>query len=248
LTLRAALAAGILTLLVAQTAAADYPEIRQLSPHDPLFKQLQADLQRYHQAASRPRDPQSPASDLPPLRIFRVRVPETMDLFAVAARLNLPYDTIASLNGLGSPGALEPGAVVLVPSLPGLYVSLEPDTTFEEIVLSVSSNSRTGAQEIQVTLAGKRQRFLFFPGQSFSPVERAYFLSILFRFPLPDGILSSGYGIRSNPFDGHAEFHRGVDLAAPGTVWSSRSVSIPCWATLSCSATRRATRRFTDIS
>ncbi|MBN1834514.1 MAG: M23 family metallopeptidase [Spirochaetales bacterium] len=212
---RAALLAGFLLLLAARGAVADYPEMRRLAPSDPLFRQLQADLQRYFQAVSRPRDPEALPSPLPALKILAVRVPEGMDLFALAARLNLPYDTLASLNGLANPGALEPGALVLVPTLPGLYVPVEPATTFEEILASVSATRRAGGEEIRVAVGGRNRGFRFFVGESFTAVERAYFLNILFRFPLPDGILSSGYGLRRNPFDGHAEFHRGVDFAAP---------------------------------
>ena len=212
---RPGLAAAVLLVVLARGAAADYPEIRRLAPSDPLFRQLQTDLQRYFQAASRPREPGGESPPLPPLRILSVRAPEGMDLFALAARLNLPYDALASLNGLSGPGALAAGTLVLVPSIPGLYVPLEPASTFEEILVSVSVNSRFGGEEIQVATPGGLRGFLFFPGQSFTPVERAYFLSILFRFPLPDAVLSSAYGVRQYPFDGHAEFHRGVDLAAP---------------------------------
>jgi len=215
LKLRALAMAAALILLFARVATAEYPEIRRLSPRDPLFKQLQADLQRYFQASSRLAEPGAQRPELPPLKIFEVRVPESMDLFGLAARLNLPYDTIATLNGLEGPGALEPGTLLLVPSVPGLYVSLEPENTLEEIVLSVTANSRIGGREIQVVRRGSSCRVLFFPGEGFTPVERAYFLNILFLFPLPTGSVSSGYGTRPNPFDGHSEFHRGVDLAAP---------------------------------
>jgi murein DD-endopeptidase MepM/ murein hydrolase activator NlpD len=224
LNLRGLVVAAALLLLAAGSAAAQYPEIGELSPRDPLFKQLQEDLQRYFRATSRPTDPGAPRPELPPLKIYGVHVPRSMDLFALAARLNLPNDTIATLNGLESPGALQPGMRLLVPSLPGLYVSLQPRSTFEEIVLSVTSNRRSEGQEIQVAGNGTTHAVLFFAGESLTAVERAYFLSILFRLPLPSVSLSSGYGIRSNPFDGHAEFHQGVDLAAaPGTeVYAAR--------------------------
>jgi murein DD-endopeptidase MepM/ murein hydrolase activator NlpD len=215
LNLRGPLVAVVLLLLAAGNAAAQYPEIGQLSPRDPLFKQLQEALQRYFRATSRPTDPEAPRPELPPLKIYAVRVPTAMDLFGLAARLNLPYDTIATLNNLEGPGALQPGMRLLVPSLPGLYVSLQPGSTFEEIVLSVTSNRRSEGREIQVFRDGGARHVLFFVGESLTAVERAYFLNILFRLPLPSASLSSGYGTRPNPFDGHAEFHQGVDLVAP---------------------------------
>ena len=49
-------------------------------------------------------------------------------------------------------------------------------------------------------------------------MERAYFLRILFRFPVRSGALSSGYGQRRDPFDGHPRFHGGIDIAAPAGI------------------------------
>ncbi|MCK5547439.1 MAG: M23 family metallopeptidase, partial [Thermoplasmata archaeon] len=61
----------------------------------------------------------------------------------------------------------------------------------------------------------ERYRFYFYAGERFHAVERAFFLQILFRFPLRQGRLSSSFGLRSDPFTGHPRFHNGVDLAAP---------------------------------
>ncbi len=64
--------------------------------------------------------------------------------------------------------------------------------------------------------ASGERRLTFFPGERFNPVERAFFLRILFRFPLgARGRLTSLYGTRASPFTGHPQFHDGIDIAAP---------------------------------
>jgi murein DD-endopeptidase MepM/ murein hydrolase activator NlpD len=46
-------------------------------------------------------------------------------------------------------------------------------------------------------------------------VERSFFLNVLFRFPLPTGVVSSGFGMRISPFSHKEHFHNGIDIAAP---------------------------------
>ena len=218
-------------LFIASAALCDYPRIEQLNSRDVLFKQLQSDLQAYFQAESRPvpnaQDAES-TDEFPPLRLFSYRLPDTMDLFSLSARLNLPYDCIATLNGLDNPTAIQSVEVVLIPNQPGIFVWEVPASTFQEIVASVSNNAREEAQPIRIDRGGRLLSLRFFRGQGFTAIERAYFLNILFRFPLPFGTLTSGYGSRDNPFTGDSEFHRGIDLAAPmGTeVYAARDGSI----------------------
>jgi murein DD-endopeptidase MepM/ murein hydrolase activator NlpD len=57
--------------------------------------------------------------------------------------------------------------------------------------------------------------FQFIPDEKFSPTERAFFLDVLMRSPLPEGVITSDYGIRKSPISGKEHFHGGLDLAAP---------------------------------
>jgi murein DD-endopeptidase MepM/ murein hydrolase activator NlpD len=218
--------ACLLLLLSATAAHCDYPQIQRLSHEDELFRQMQADIQDYFRAvnrglpalpgATRTASPaRAAAGQIPPLRFFSLEKPEKMDLFALAARLNLPYATLATLNGASGPAAFSALKRVVVPNLPGLFVPDRPLSSFEEILGSITANSRRDPQPVLVRLSGGTRRFGFYPGEDFSAVERAFFLNILFRFPLPLGQLTSAYGPRTDPLTGTPDFHHGVDLAAP---------------------------------
>jgi len=215
-------------LFIASVALCDYPRIEQLNSRDVLFKQLQSDLQAYFQAESRLLLNSEGTEEFPPLRLFSYRLQDAMDLFSLSARLNLPYDCIATLNGLDNPTAIQSLEVVLIPNQPGIFVWDVPASTFQEIVASVSNNAREEAQPVRIDRGGRLLSLQFFRGQSFTAIERAYFLNILFRFPLPFGRLTSGYGARDNPFTGDSEFHRGIDLAAPMSteVYAARDGSV----------------------
>ena len=215
-------------LFIASLALCDYPRIEQLNSRDVLFKQLQSDLQAYFQAESRLFPNSEDTEEFPPLRLFSYRLQDAMDLFSLSARLNLPYDCIATLNGLDNPTAIQSLEVVLIPNQPGIFVWDVPASTFQEIVASVSNNAREEAQPVRIDRGGRLLSLQFFRGQSFTAIERAYFLNILFRFPLPFGRLTSGYGARDNPFTGDSEFHRGIDLAAPMSteVYAARDGSV----------------------
>lgn len=188
----------------------DYPEIIELNRKDILFKQLQDDLKLYFQDQSRPTPGLGPA-----FKIFQYRNKKEQTIFSLSSRLNIPYDTIATMNGLDHSGTIKAGALVFVPNIPGIFVPLSPDSSFSEILYTIRRPRFEFGQEILLRLADRSKSLLFFPGARFHPLERAYFLEILFRLPLPSGILSSSFGRRADPFTGHPEFHNGIDLAAP---------------------------------
>jgi len=126
----------------------------------------------------------------------------------------MPYSALASLNRINNPTALKEGMTLLLPSCPGIFIPSNVETDLEKIIGAARQNTE-GAIELKITIAGKTETFLFFPGADFTPTERAFFLNSGFRFPLRQYRITSRYGIRNDPFsDGH-QMHHGIDLAAP---------------------------------
>jgi len=76
-------------------------------------------------------------------------------------------------------------------------------------------NNGDALERIAIVVRGAEKTFTFYPGSRLYQTERSFFLDIGFRMPLPEGVLTSAYGFRSSPIDGHDRMHEGVDLAAP---------------------------------
>ena len=197
-------------LAAAQASASDYPLIRVLSSDDPLFVQHQAELADYYHAA-KAREP----GVLPPLSLFEYRPRGNEDLFSLNARLGLPYDTLATLNGTTSTEAFNALHTVLIANQPGLFVNEPPRSALEDMMLSSLLGSGRKPQKLVVIRAGRPSPVLYFPGQQFTPIERAYFLGILFEFPIVRGRITSLFGMRRDPFTGGPDFHTGIDIGAP---------------------------------
>lgn len=198
-------AALAFTLLLAPAVfSAEYPELVRLDTGDLAFLQLQEDIRRFNLAQAR-------GESGPPLVVYSYRTRTGDDLFSLASRLNLPYETLATLNGISRPEALRHGLDILVPNLPGLFVPERSSTDLDRLMLAWRVEP---TDTVVVDRSGSRESYRFFPNARFHPVERAYFLGILFRFPLPAGLVTSGYGQRLHPVYGHRHFHGGIDIAA----------------------------------
>jgi murein DD-endopeptidase MepM/ murein hydrolase activator NlpD len=193
-------------------AAEQYPVVRVLSHDDALFVQQQAELDEFRQIMeARTGEP----GILPGLDIFAYTRKKNEDLFSLNARLGLRYDTLATLNGAPSKDAFVGQDRVLIPSQDGLFVNDPPRGELETMVLATRLADGKRPLKLQVARQGGWAAVSFFPNESFSRIERAYFLRILYRKPIDKGRITSLYGWRSDPFTGTREFHGGLDIGAP---------------------------------
>jgi murein DD-endopeptidase MepM/ murein hydrolase activator NlpD len=201
-------------------AVSAFPLILRLDLSDNGFRQYLADVElsrRLLFVSGKTRG--TPASLAESLTVYQYTPREGDDIFSLAARCNIPYAAIASLNRISRPVMMETGTPLLLPSVPGLFVPEEPRSDLERLLASARSRdtpSRAVALNIHVPGAADRSGvFHFFPGADFSPTERAFFLNPGFRFPLRSYRITSSYGPRQNPFTGNIRIHEGLDLAAP---------------------------------
>jgi len=203
----------LLALPAASGLAADYPEIRVLTRDDLLFVQHQSELEDYYRLSQKVGKP-----ELPMVSLFSYHKKKGEDIFSLNARLGLPYDTLATLNGAADARSFNELARILVPTQPGIFVHVPPRTAFEDMLLSSRLTAGKRPRSLLIARAGGKETVSFFPGEILNSVERAYFLGILFQFPVAftpaRGFITSRYGMRADPFSGHPEFHNGLDIAA----------------------------------
>ncbi|MCX7038746.1 MAG: M23 family metallopeptidase [Spirochaetes bacterium] len=227
----------LLGLPAAPGLAADYPQMRVLTRDDLLFVQHQAELEEYYRLSQAVGEP-----ELPMVSLFSYQKRKGEDIFSLNARLGLPYDTLATLNGAAEARSFNGLDRILVPTQPGIYVHVPPRTAFEDMLLSSRLAAGRKPRSLVIARAGRKETVSFFPGEMFNSVERAYFLGILFQFPIaftpargfiaaPEApflaapqapflaapqapLITSRYGMRADPFSGHPEFHNGLDIGA----------------------------------
>ena len=193
--------------------AYNFPVILRLDSSDTGFRQYISDVEsnRRRLAGIQRRRPEETAEHL---TIYQYTAKQGDTLFSLAARCNVPYSALASLNRLTNPQSLEEGKNFLLPSCPGIFIPAELESDLEKLIGAARLASQESVR-LRIPATGGSQTFHFFPGADFTPTERAFFLNVGFRFPLRTFRVTSVFGIRENPVTGNITMHRGLDLAAP---------------------------------
>lgn len=202
---RVVLLAILLSPACAPPLFADYPIVHELDSNDVLFRQIEQDVQRFNLA-------ERTDAPMPALNIYRYRIRSGQDLLSIAARLTLPFSSIATLNRMDHREFPDGATEILIPNIPGLFIPDDPQNTTERLL---SARATIHVQHVRVTTAAGETDFRFEPGADFTPDERLAFFQALFQFPVRGGIITSYYGMRTNPFSGLFTFHGGIDIEAP---------------------------------
>jgi murein DD-endopeptidase MepM/ murein hydrolase activator NlpD len=193
----------------------NFPVITRLDSYDTGFKQYISDVEgnrrRLVNANMRRSRPEEIAEFL---TIFQYTVRQSDTLLSLAARCNMPYSALASLNRLNNPQFLEEGKTLLLPSCPGIFIPSNIKSDLEKLT-GAARLANQESVELRIPISGRSETFNFFPGADYTPTERAFFLNAGFRFPLRNYRITSAFGIRQNPVTGNISMHQGLDLAAP---------------------------------
>lgn len=200
---------SVMLLLVPGLIAQNFPELTTLNSRDNLFQQINDDIQAFYRASAE--------NGIPPeLSIYQYRLKDGDTLFSLAARLNLPQSSIATINRLDSPNLPKSGSLILIPNMPGMFIPEEPINDLENSL----SRRILGDENIKLseafTIRFSDTAWRFIVAGDFNGIERRAFLNVLFQNPLAGGELTSSYGMRKNPFTGKPQFHFGIDLAPRG--------------------------------
>ncbi|MDR1127085.1 MAG: M23 family metallopeptidase [Treponema sp.] len=202
---------------IVSTPAA-YPVIKQLDgKKDDKFKQYVADVQEARKRVLNQTRLVDPRSEAARLVIYEYKLGANRDLQNIAARCVVFESSIATLNRMTRRSEIADRDVLLLPTIPGLFVPCGADATQSELE-KLMLNARMGDKNAEIIMV-RNEQFLFFPGKDFNATEKAFFLYPMekkgFSYPLRYFTVTSDFGIRRNPVTGNVNNHNGLDLAAP---------------------------------
>ncbi|MCQ2587279.1 MAG: M23 family metallopeptidase [Treponema sp.] len=184
------------------------PVLTTIKPKDPVFKEYSYIVSDNYKAIAQQKQPE--------MIFFKYTVEEKINLLSLAARCNIRYETIATLNKLDNQTDSLEGKELLLPTAPGLFIKKENASSSLEILLREHYLNEP-IPEGTICYQFKDGEYYFLINKKLTPTERAYFLDAGLQLPLDRSSfwVSSSFGRRKNPFSGEWRNHNGVDLAAP---------------------------------
>ncbi|TGK11238.1 LysM peptidoglycan-binding domain-containing M23 family metallopeptidase [Leptospira stimsonii] len=150
-------------------------------------------------------------SELTSLEFYRYVVKKEDNFFKIMARTGMDIDTLSSVNSLSSPYDIYPGMELMIPNMRGIYDSDEKDNS-PSVQKKLSKKYNLAEKFVSYD---ETRGMWFIPGKGLPKEERSFFYGMAFFRPLGDeGIISSRFGKRRDPFTRKETFHGGLDIAA----------------------------------
>ncbi|MGI5172305.1 M23 family metallopeptidase [Treponema sp. OMZ 840] len=178
-----------------------YPEIQKLHVSDPLFQQYIQEVEANYRIRAKGGDAYTS------FYIYKVKNGE--DLLNIAARCNIPYETIALVNNISFIDSPLENKVLYLSTCSGLFIPKKPLSPLEFILKTRYPNE----EGFSVYTVGNSE-YAFIPDARLNPTERFFFADSNMTSPLATGVISSSFGIRISPITGRKSFHSGIDIAA----------------------------------
>lgn len=139
-------------------------------------------------------------------------------LSGIAVQNGLRLDTLVSFNRISDARRMRAGDSIKIPNRDGVLHTVSRGESLESIARTHDSsvNALLDANDLESARIDPGD-LLFVPEARMDGTELAIILGDAFRWPVR-GRLSSGFGMRRDPFTGTRRFHNGVDIVnRPGT-------------------------------
>lgn len=182
-----------------------YPEISELASRDFLYAQYEQEVQNARKALK--------AGKAPYINFYSYTANKGDTIFTLSARCAVTQESIATINGIENSSLSLEGKKLILPTVPGLYIPLEPLNQIE--FLLAKEHSVTLLSENYPVYEINNRKYYFMKDIRFSSEARAFFLDSGMGLPLEKYILTSSFGMRKSPISGNWNFHKGIDMAAP---------------------------------
>ncbi len=150
------------------------------------------------------------------LLFFEYRISSLTSLQDISDVIKISLETLISANRSSVRTRYKEGAIIIVPTQNGIFMSLSAKNDVE--FLLYKRLAKTLKKQKPIIIRGEhtqtRGTFYFFQDITFSTLEKNTWNIQTFRPPVLQGTISSGFGYRISPISGRKNFHKGVDIAS----------------------------------